>query len=479
MPFHCAGDGPPPGSVDNPFIVADAGGASVPALVSTLMRRSGMASLVILPLLVEERSVGSLGLGYGRSHVFCNEEVGLLQAVAEQLSTALARFRLAENQRRLSAAVEQAAGAVLITDTHGTIQYVNSAFEQTTQYSRGEAVGQTPRILRSGEHDAAFYRGLWRTINTGQVWQGRFVDLRKDGTPFYQEATVTPVLDRKGEITNFVATMRDVTREVQLERQLRQAQKLEALGRLAGSIAHDFRNLLTIIQVSAALLDQQLSAGEPAARDARRILRTAERAADLVRPLLRFSRQEVAQSQLVDLNAIICEMSPMFKRLLQDNVELVNRLEWDLSPVEANLSQVEQVLMNLVVNARDAMPHGGELRIETANVMIREDCGGCYGEVQLGPHVLLAMSDTGAGMDERVQAHLFEPFFTTKASGKGTGLGLSAVYGIVIQGGGHIRVNSKVGQGTTFEILFPASRQPVPVTVRCGQERLVGETVSV
>jgi signal transduction histidine kinase len=198
-----------------------------------------------------------------------------------------------------------------------------------------------------------------------------------------------------------------------------------------------------------------------------------------VQQLLRFSRREVAESQVIDLNATICEMSPMLKRLLQGEIELVTRLDWDLSPIEANLSQIEQVLMNLLVNARDAMPHGGELRIRTANVMIQEACAGCYGEVRTGPHVLLSVSDTGAGMDERVKSHLFEPFFTTKPSGRGTGLGLAAVYGIVTQAGGHIRVDSKVGQGTTFEILVPASQRAVPVTAECDQEQLVSDTVTV
>lgn len=479
LPFRCGDEGKVPVPGPNPLIVADPAGDAVPASIASRMRRSGTASLLVLPLLVEGKLVGSLGLGYSHGHVFDDQEISLLQTIAEELSAALARARLAENQRRLTAAVEQAAGAVLITDTDGTIQYVNTAFERTTHYSRGEAIGQTPRILRSGEHDAVFYRGLWQTIKAGQVWHGRFVDLRKDGTPFYQEATITPVRDRKGQIINYVATMRDVTREVQLEQQFRQAQKLEALGRLAGSIAHDFRNLLTIVHVSAGLLEQQLSPDRPGVGDARRILRTAERAADLVQQLLRFSRREVAASQIIDLNTIICEMSPMLSRLLQDEIELVTRLDWDLSPIEANVSQIEQVLMNLVVNARDAMPDGGELHIRTANVMIEEACAGCFGQVSTGPHVLLSVSDTGAGMDDHVKAHLFEPFFTTKPSGRGTGLGLAAVYGIVTQAGGHIRVESKVGQGTTFDILIPASPRAIPVAAECDQEQPVGEAVTV
>jgi len=198
-----------------------------------------------------------------------------------------------------------------------------------------------------------------------------------------------------------------------------------------------------------------------------------------VQQLLRFSRREVAASQIIDLNTIICEMSPMLSRLLQDEIELVTRLDWDLSPIEANVSQIEQVLMNLVVNARDAMPDGGELHIRTANVMIEEACAGCFGQVSTGPHVLLSVSDTGAGMDDHVKAYLFEPFFTTKPSGRGTGLGLAAVYGIVTQAGGHIRVESKVGQGTTFDILIPASPRAIPVAAECDQEQPVGEAVTV
>jgi PAS domain S-box-containing protein len=462
----------PPGEQDDVLIVGDASSPSVPAFLSTLMARSGTASLLVLPLLVEETPLGSLGLGYDDPHAFDQEEVSLLLAIAEQLSAALARARLAENQRRLTAAVEQAAGAVLITDTQGTIQYVNSAFERTTLYTRAEAIGQTPRILKSGEHDTAFYRELWQTIAAGRVWQGRFVDLRKDGTRFYQEATITPVRDAKGQIINFVATMRDVTREVQLEQQFRQAQKLEALGRLAGGIAHDFRNLLTIIHMSAALLVQELPADQPGQKDAQRILRTTERAADLVQQLLRFSRREVAESQPVDLNAVICEMGPVFQRLLHGEIKWVSHLDDNLAPVVADPSQIEQVLMNLVVNGRDAMPHGGELLIETANVTVQEECSNCYGQVRQGPHVLLAVSDTGAGMLEQVKAHLFEPFFTTKPAGTGTGLGLAAVYGIVTQSGGHIRVRSSVGRGSRFEILLPATHCQEPVSTGCEQEQL-------
>jgi PAS domain S-box-containing protein len=477
--FGGSGDSQLPASPGDLLIVDDADGPSVPAFISTLMRHSGTASLLVLPLFVEEIAVGSLGLGYVRAHAFDQEEVSLLQAIAEQLSAALARARLSENQRRLSAAVEQAAGAVLITDTEGKIQYVNSAFERTTHYSRAEAIGQSPRILKSGEHDTAFYHQLWQTISTGQVWQGRFVDRRKDGTPFYQDTTITPVRDRKGIIINYVATMHDVTREVQLEQQFRQAQKLEALGRLAGSIAHDFRNLLTIIDVSAELLEQQLPAGQAAARDAERIVRTAERAAELVQQLLRFSRREVAESQRIDLNAVIHDMRSVFQRLLHWEIELVIRLDDNLTPVVANPSQIEQVLMNLVVNARDAMPHGGQLHIETANVMVEEECSDCYGQVRQGPHARLTVRDTGSGIDEQVKAHLFEPFFTTKPAGLGTGLGLAAVYGIVTQSGGHLRVCSGVDRGTMFQILFPSGEGREPARAGRGQKQLVDEALSV
>ncbi len=478
LPAAGAGDTHPAGRPERGFLLAEATDAALPTSVASMMRRSGTGSLLILPLRAAERTLGSLGLGYGRSHVFDQEEIGLLQVVAEELATALARARLSENQRRLGAAVEQAAGPVIITDTEGAIRYVNAAFERTTHFHRAEVMGKTPRILRSGEHDGAFYRAMWETVKAGQVWQGRLIDLRKDGTTFHQDATITPVRDRKGEIINYVATMRDVTREVQLEQQFRQAQKLEALGRFAGSIAHDFRNLLTIIQMSAELLEQQPAIAEAATKDAQRILRTTERAADLVQQLLRFSRREVAESMVIDLNAVVRELDPMFRRLLLGKVELVSRLDRDLWAIEANPSQIEQVCMNLVLNARDAMTRGGELRIETGNEVIEEACGLCYGTVRCGPHARLAISDTGIGMDENVQTHLFEPFFTTKPSGQGTGLGLAAVYGIVTQGGGHIRVHSRVGQGSTIEILFP-SRQAGPIGAECGQAHLAGEPLSL
>ncbi len=443
-------------------VLKDNGGSLIPRLptADAWLHCTGTASMLALPLFVQGRVAGSLSLSYAPAHTFAEDEISLLQGVAEQLSAALARAHLAEAQRRLSAAVDQSAGAVLITDTQGRIEYVNAAFERATHYSQAEVLGQTPRILKSGQHNKAFYEQLWQAITAGQVWQGRFADARKDGTYFYQDATITPVRNTTGEIVNYVATMRDVTREIQLEEQFRQAQKIEALGRLAGSVAHDFNNLLTIIQMSARLLEQKLPPDEAQKRHVERILKTSQRATDLIKQLLRFGRQETIAPRIVDLNHVVQDVVQIAEGLLPQQIQLRIVLGTDLWPIRVSPTQMEQVVMNLVVNARDAIANGGSIQIETANVIVSEPRGACFGQVRPGRHVLVAVRDTGVGMDDRVQAHLFEPFFTTKAPGIGTGLGLPTVYGIVTQAGGHICVHSRPGHGATFEVFLPCAHPP-------------------
>ena len=427
--------------------------------IHDLMRRRGTVSQLLLPLLVEDEVVGSLGLDAIEPRPFSTEEVDLAQRVAEQVSAVLARARLEETRQRLSAAVEQAAETVIITDTEDAILYVNPAFERISGYSRAEVLGQTPRILGSGQHDDAFYRELWGTISAGRVWQGRFVNRRKDGSLYTEEATITPVRNQAGEIVNYVTVKRDVTREVELEEQFRQAQKMEAIGQLAAGVAHDFNNLLTVIHLSSRLLEKQLHPQDPLWEHVRRIQDAGQRATRLIRQLLSFSRKEIIEPRLLDLNQVIGDLSKMLRRMIREDVELLISPADDLWPVSMDATQADQVIVNLAVNARDAMPQGGNLTIETANVVLDEAYTAFHIDAQPGEYVLLTVSDTGMGMDDAVKAHLFEPFFTTKERGEGTGLGLATVYGIVKQSGGHIGVYSEVGRGTTFKIYLPRAEE--------------------
>jgi two-component system cell cycle sensor histidine kinase/response regulator CckA len=302
---------------------------------------------------------------------------------------------------------------------------------------------------------------MWQTISSGQVWHGRLVNKKKDGSLFTEEATITPIRDERGAIVNYVAVKRDVTRELQLEEQYRQAQKMEAIGLLAGGIAHDFNNLLTAINGFAELLQFQLPADSPQQELVEKILKGGQRAADLIRQLLAFSRKQIIEPKTLNLNTTLEEFKKMLGRFIGEHIQLETVLAPELWFVEADPSQIEQVFLNLAVNARDAMPDGGQLTIETANVVLDPDETAKGLELDPGEYVMVAISDTGIGMSEEVQARIFEPFFTTKEMGKGTGLGLATVYGIVKQNNGSIWVYSEEGQGTTFKVYLPRVAEAV------------------
>ncbi len=365
--------------------------------------------------------------------------------------------RNAEAALRLrSAALNAAADAMVITDRHATVVWINPAFTALTGYGPEDAIGRNPRdLIKSGAQAQAFYRRLWETILAGEVWRGELVNRRKDGSTYSEDQSITPVKDARGEITHFIGIKRDLTEQKRLEAQFLQAQKMESVGRLAGGVAHDFNNLLTVINGTAALALSSVRAGDPLREDLHGILRAGERAVSLTKQLLAFSRKQLMKPEVLDLGSLVANMRAMLPRLIGEDVELIVLGAEKLGSVRADPGQLEQVVLNLVVNARDAMPGGGRLTIETRNVDLDQAHASEHPSVHAGPHVMLAVSDTGIGMDEATRARIFEPFFTTKESGKGTGLGLATVYGIVKQSGGSIWAYSEVGQGTTFKIYLP------------------------
>jgi len=371
--------------------------------------------------------------------------------------TNITERRNAEVEReRLSRAIEQAAEAVMITDAEGTILYVNPAFEKITGFSSEEAVAANPRLLKSGEHDGSFYKGLWDTIKAGNVWAGRLTNRRKDGRLYYEDATISPVRDSSGKIVNFVAVKRDMTEHLELSKQLLQAQKMEAVGTLAGGVAHDFNNILQIALGYSELIlgDEEFPRHHRA--DLKKIHESATRGADLVQRLLTFSRKTEIKPRPLNLNRRITELRKMLERTIPKMIDIQLFLGENLTPIYADPTQIDQVLMNLALNARDAMPEGGRLTIETANIILDEEYARIHLDANPGRHIVLMVMDTGSGMDKDTLEHIFEPFYTTKLPSQGTGLGLAMVHGIVKHHKGHVRCYSEPGQGTTFKIYFPA-----------------------
>jgi PAS domain S-box-containing protein len=339
------------------------------------------------------------------------------------------------------------------------IIYASHGFARMTGYAEEEVIGRPPQLLQGPGTDPATTQALLDALAAGQACSVEILHYRKDGTSFWDEVSLNPVRDDTGAVIHFVGIHNDVTERRRLEEQLRQAQKMEAVGRLAGGIAHDFNNLLTIICGCSDLLVRLPSLTDDDRELVREIYAAGERAAALTRQLLGFSRRSVLQPRVVDLNELVRESGKMLRRLIGEDIDLALALGADLRPVKVDPGQLDQVLMNLAVNARDAMPRGGRLTIETANVTITDDYAASHVQTAAGPHVMLAVTDTGVGMTPDVMAHIFEPFYTTKGVDQGTGLGLSMVLGVVQQSGGGIHVYSEPNVGTSFKIYLPVTTE--------------------
>jgi PAS domain S-box-containing protein len=419
---------------------------------------SGIRAVLSVPLVARGMPIGVLSVGALAGRAFTDEEITLLAAFGDQAALALQNARSFEEARRvrefLESIAEHSPDAIVATDTDGHLTYVSRGVEEMLGYPAQELLGRPlTDLYRSGAEEA---RAIMRELEKRGRLRHYETTLRtKSGGWIDVSASFALLRDKGGVTLGSLGIVSDVSDRRRLEEQLRQAQKMDAIGRLAGGIAHDFNNLLTVITGRTELMLAQLPAEHPQRRHMDLVQKTAERAAALTRQLLTFSRKQPVELRVLDLNSVLTGMERMLRRLIGEHIDLVTVTPPRLGRVRADPGQLEQVVMNLAINARDAMPHGGRLTLETSDVDLDETYARQHVGVRPGPYVMLAVSDTGIGMDAETQARLFEPFFTTKPAGQGTGLGLATVYGIVAQSRGTVWVYSEVGRGTTFKVYLP------------------------
>ena len=388
-----------------------------------------------------------------------------------------------EERARLKMAVDQVAESILITEPDGRIVYANPAFEMITGYGKNQVLGKTPRIVKSGKHDASFYAALWRTISRGEVWSGQITNKRKDGSFYEEETVISPVRDSQGSIVNYVAVQRDMTRELEMERSLRQSQKMESLGHLAGGIAHDFNNVLGVIQGGLALLKSRVTD-----KSHLRYIELSEsavnRGADVAKRLLMFSRDGQIQLHPLTFADVADELIRVLEHTIEKTIELVTDIPPDLPIIQGDSGQLYQMLLNLCINGRDAILHPagrhktGRITIAAATVS-GEAVRKKFKDAIAPTYIRISVSDTGSGMTDDVRSRIFEPFFTTKPPGKGTGLGLAVVYGIVKSHHGVIDLESTPGAGTTFHVYLPANPEGRLAAAEEKNEAIVGGTETI
>lgn len=355
-------------------------------------------------------------------------------------------------KNRLMAAIEQTSESVVISDINSNFQYVNPAFEKTSGYTREEVVGKNLNILKSGAHDEFYYKNMWETLLSKQVWRGRLTNKRKNGSLYKEDVVISPVIDTAGDIVNFVALKRDITREEQLELQLQQAMKMEALGTLAGGIAHDFNNILSAMIGYGEIALGKIDLNHPARNDLQQVLAGGDRAVDLVKQILTFSRREThGNFSVCKIQHIVKEVVKLLRPSLPPTIKLLHTIDDSCRSIYGDPSQLYQVIMNLCTNARQAIDDAhGTIEINLQEIGINSDTNKNKGEN--GSYLSLEIRDTGCGMEQDHIAKIFDPFFTTKKKEQGTGLGLAVVHGIIKKHKGEIHVESEPGKGTTFNI---------------------------
>ncbi|MBC8086540.1 MAG: PAS domain-containing protein [Phycisphaerae bacterium] len=407
------------------------------------------------------------GLGYGELRDFSNVLADMGERIVAQLAELkganallareVAAHEVTESELRLhGAALAAADNSIMITDPSGSIVWANDSFCTSNGYTREEVIGRNTReLVNAGVQEPAFYARLWETILQGQVWKGELINRRKDGSQYCAEMVITPVRSNAGAITHFVAVNQDVTQRKLLEEQIRQAQKMESIGRLAGGVAHDFNNQLGVI-IGHAELSMADADGRPMLLDSlHEIHLAATRSAELTRQLLTFARKQEVAPRVVDVNDCVAHSLKMLQRLIGEDVHMLWLPASETWPILMDRSQLEQILVNLCVNARDAITGVGRVTMATTNCVVDESFAALHADAVPGEYVQLTVRDDGSGMSDDVTARIFEPFFTTKAVGLGTGLGLATVYGAVRQNRGFVTVSSVVGSGTVFDIYLP------------------------
>ncbi|HYV34867.1 MAG TPA: PAS domain S-box protein, partial [Gemmataceae bacterium] len=420
--------------------------------------KAGLHGAFAFPIVLGGEIVGVLDFFSRELRQPDKDLVEMMTAIGSQIGQFIERQRVQDSLRganeQLELLVRASPLAITSLDCHGRVLTWNTAAERIFGWTAAEVLGQPLPIVPSDQREAFQKRfaselqGAWHSaLEVSRI--------RKDGSRVDVSLWTTPLRDAKNTIMAVLCFLADITDRKLLEEQFRQAQKMEAVGKLAGGVAHDFNNLLTVINGYGEILLGNLRQGDPLRGPMEEIKKAGDRAARLTRQLLAFSRKQVLVPVLLDFNTLLIEMEKMLGRLIGEDVSMTVCPAPDLWRVKVDPGQMEQVIMNIVINARDAMPKGGKLTLETANVVLDGAYVGANTEAHPGEHVRLTISDTGAGMDNATKVRVFEPFFTTKGPEKGTGLGLATVYGIVKQSGGHISVYSELGIGTTFKIYLP------------------------
>jgi two-component system, cell cycle sensor histidine kinase and response regulator CckA len=380
-----------------------------------------------------------------------------------ELSRELLESRVIEETHQLQVkAFDAFLQGVTISDPNqpgNPVVYANEGFTRLTGYARHEVIGRNCRFLQGADTTPEATKTVREAVRDGRACFVEILNYHKDGTPFWNALSIAPIVE-DGRITHFVGVQTDITASKQMEAQLRQSQKMEAIGHLAGGVAHDFNNLLTVINGCCDLIRVNGGLPEDSAPLLDEIHRAGERAASLTRQLLAFSRKTVLQPRVLALSSLVEDFQKMVERLVGEDIVLHTEFRADPGLVRVDPGQMEQVLMNLVVNARDAMPTGGTLTIGTREVFLDEVYVRNQDGLKPGQYVLLTVSDTGCGMDKATLSRMFEPFFSTKPVGKGTGLGLAMIYGSLKASGGHVAVESEVGRGTTFHLFLPSVAEP-------------------